>query len=111
MKDSRVSRRRFIKLGLAGAGIPLIAGTSHIAFGGELVELAEDDPTAKALAYHKDASAVNAAEYPNFKDGQICANCLHYKGDLKSADAACALFPGKSVAGKGWCKVWAAKPA
>ena len=58
-------------------------------------KVAQDDPTAKALAYvHKTTVA-----------GQRCNNCgLWQGGDVEWG--GCPLFPGMSVSAKGWSKSW-----
>ena len=89
------SRRAILK-GLVS--IPVLAtaafhSTSYAAM------VAADDPTAKALGYTaKSATA-----------GQTCVNCALYQGGT-AASGPCPIFPGKDVAGAGWCKSWAAKP-
>jgi len=72
-----------------------------------LPRVGPDDPTAKALGYVEDASSVDPKANPTFKPGNCCANCLHYKASATEAWGPCALFPGKAVAAKGWCRVWA----
>ena len=103
-----MSRRDLIKRALlASAFVPalgLIARQSHAA---DLTPLDANDPTAKALAYVADASHVDAKVNPNFKTGQHCANCAQYQGKPTDATAGCTIFPGRSVAAGGWCKVWA----
>lgn len=106
MSHDAFSRRRFLKLGAAGAvAVPLGAVTvrSH-ADGVKMVS--EDDPTAKALAYYANAADVDKGAYPNFDPSQNCANCIQYKGEEGSETGPCALFPGKHVTAAGWCKVW-----
>ena len=69
----------------------------------------ESDPQAKALGYVTDASKVDPKKYPKFEKGQHCANCALYQGKASDPAAPCALFPGKQVAGPGWCSAWAKK--
>jgi hypothetical protein len=57
------------------------------------------DPMAKALAYIE----VSA------KPDQKCSNCAQFQGKAGDSRAACAIFPGKTVAAAGWCSVWAKK--
>lgn len=63
-----------------------------------------DDPTAKSLKYVHDAvkSARPSAD-------QFCNNCRYFRGAQTDEWAPCDLFPGKQVAGAGWCNVWAKK--
>jgi hypothetical protein len=68
------------------------------------------DPMAVALAYFEDAGKVDAKKFPNYKAGQDCANCLQSTGGATDAWRSCNLFPGKSVASKGWCKVYVKRP-
>ena len=69
--------------------------------------LDESDPTAVALKYVADASNAD----PALRTGErFCNNCALYTGAADSAAAPCSIFPGKQVAGSGWCSVWAPKP-
>jgi len=74
-------------------------------------QLSEDDPQAKSLAYVHDANAIDAAQQPRFKAGQVCSNCALYQGKAGDEWAACSIFPGKAVKGTGWCSVYAPKPS
>jgi hypothetical protein len=70
--------------------------------------LGEAEPTAVALGYKADAKTVEKAKFPKYADGQLCSNCQLYAS--KSADAGtCTIFPGKLVAGPGWCNAYIKK--
>lgn len=109
---SAPSRRQFLATVACGAAACVVAAVAHRApaQSGDLPLLSESDPTAKALGYVDDVAKVPAGE-PLLKPDARCANCLHYQGRPEAATAPCALFPGKAVPGKAWCKAWAAKPA
>lgn len=98
------SRRRILLTGgLAAAALALGRGAGAA----EGPRLSPDDPQAKALGYVENASSVDPAQWPKFADpsGQHCANCALYQGG--DADwGACGIFPGKQVAGAGWCNAW-----
>lgn len=108
----RNNRRRFIR------NVALIASTAAVAgkAGAQpaLVPLNESDPLAIALGYSEDALTVDVAKYPkrSGEEGakQFCSNCALYKDNGSPGRGACAATPGKSVAGAGWCTVWAPKP-
>ena len=68
----------------------------------------EKDPQAVALGYVADATKVNKAKYKQYAAGQVCSNCALYQGGA-AASGGCALFPGKQVAGAGWCSAYAKK--
>ncbi len=115
MSDRKtLTRRTLIKRGLAG-GVMLPAammfGTSR-AFG-EMPLVDEADPTAKALGYVHDASAVDTAKFPKRagEEGakQFCNNCSLYNAAEGASKGACAIFPGKLVKGAGWCNSWVPK--
>ena len=102
--DSFTQRRRFLQAVSAAtvaAALPLSAGAE------ELPALSADDPTAKALGYVEDGAKADAARFPAHKAGQDCLGCNFYQG--KAARGPCSLFPGKSVAGKGWCSAFVAR--
>ncbi len=106
--NDSLSRRRFIKLASAAAGVGLVAGPlSRLARAEDLPHLAETDATAVALGYKEDATKVDAAKYAQHKAGQTCANCKFFSGT--AAYGPCQLFPGKAVNAKGWCSAYAAK--
>lgn len=99
---SLVSRRRFMKS--AGATTVAIGfGTTPLS-AEELPHVNEDDPMAKALSYVHDAGTVDAAK--RFSD-RYCSNCALYAGGANDDWANCSIFPGKVVAGRGWCSAWA----
>ena len=69
----------------------------------------EKDAQAAALGYVGDAKRVDVKKYPKFAAGQHCGNCTLYQGKATDTAAGCPLFPGKQVAGAGWCSAWAKK--
>ena len=80
-----------------------------VAPAGSLPILSPSDPAAVPLKYTADASQVDAAAFPNFVQGQACANCMQYQGAPGESHGPCAIFPGKAVAAAGWCMVYAKK--
>jgi hypothetical protein len=100
---SRRERRRVLRLGALALLAPLIAPLLVPEVRGQaLPKLPLDHPQAKALAYVEDAAQTTHA---GFKPGSTCANCQFFT----AANRACTLFPGHSVAAKGWCAAWAKK--
>jgi hypothetical protein len=69
----------------------------------------EKDPAAVGLGYVADTTKVDAKKYPKHANTQLCTNCQLYAGKPTDAAAACPLFAGKQVAGKGWCTAWVKK--
>jgi hypothetical protein len=67
------------------------------------------DAQAQALGYVADATKVDKAKFARYAAGQNCTNCAVYQGKAADAAGPCPLFPGKQVAGKGWCSAWAKK--
>lgn len=106
------SRRRFLRLSLLGAAsAPLawhaLSGTARAA---ELPHLSTTDPTAGALGYTEDTGAVDAAKYPNHRAEQACAGCNLAQAPQADGYLPCTIFPGKSVAPKGWCAAYVKRP-
>ena len=99
------SRRQFIQI-VPVAGAALLAGRAVHA---QAPMLDEKDPQAAALGYVADATKADKAKYKNYAAGQACTNCALYQGKPTDASAACPLFAGKVVAGKGWCSAYAKK--
>lgn len=104
--NTRLSRRSFVS-GIGAAAAVGAAGLPAELRAQELPRLDESDPTARALNYAHDATTVDAAK--RF-EGRFCNNCVLYQGAADDDWAACSIFPGKLVAGKGWCSAWAPKP-
>ena len=125
MNKPEVSRRRF----LASVAIAVPVGAALLdavvtnsasaqapaakapAAAPQLPKLDLADPSAKALLYVEDASKVDrknplAARY---SPDQKCSTCAQIQGKPGDDYRPCAIFPGKLVASKGWCSVWAKK--
>ena len=96
------SRRQFIQI------IPLAGAALLASRGAHAAMVDEKDPQAVALGYVADATKVNKAKYKQYAAGQVCSNCALYQGGA-AASGGCALFPGKQVAGAGWCSAYAKK--
>lgn len=97
------TRRQFIQI------IP-VAGLAAFAAGGARAAMVDEgDAQAKALGYVSDASKANRTKYKQYAPGQLCSNCALYQGKASDPAAGCALFPGKQVAGPGWCSAYAKK--
>jgi len=109
MSKVKIARRDFIRTTLAvSAAVPL--GAIPIILRADNHRVSEDDATAKAMGYRHDATQVDVAKYPR-RDGeagskQFCDNCQLYKAGSEDGWGACAIFPGKQVAAKGWCNAW-----
>jgi hypothetical protein len=99
------SRRQFIQI-IPVAGAALLASRTVQA---QAAMVKEDDAQAKALGYVADAAKTDKAKYKQYAAGQLCNNCALWQGKVTDAAAGCALFPGKQVAGKGWCSAYAKK--
>jgi High potential iron-sulfur protein len=69
----------------------------------------ETSTQAAALGYVADATKADVKKFPKYAAGQVCGNCALYQGKATDAAAACPLFAGKQVSGKGWCSAWAKK--
>jgi len=103
---SRFTRRDIIALSgaiIATSAMPRLAAAAD--------KLEEDDPTAIALGYKHDATAVDTTKFPKRAGDegakQFCDNCSLYV-DEGDGWGQCSIFPGKLVAGKGWCNAWVA---
>lgn len=101
MSDPRISRRRFlIGAAVAATALPLATRFGEVQ-AAPLPRLPVGNPQAKALNYVEDAAKAPATRKP----ASNCANCQFFT----AATGACTLFPGYSVAPKGWCSAWAKK--
>ena len=110
----RQDRRRFLKMGAGAiAAVPVAALVGgRVAFAEDLPKLDEADPSAVALGYKHDAADVDTAKFPKHsgEEGakQLCSNCNLYQGG-DAEWGPCAIFPGRRVAGAGWCNAWIPK--
>ena len=97
------NRRQFLKFAIVGAVAAPLAARLIVqpAFAADLPPLELDNPTAKALGYVEDHTKTDVKKHPNYKPDQDCLNCKFYGGG--EPRGTCTLFPGKSVAAKGWC--------
>jgi hypothetical protein len=97
-----ISRRRLVHYAVvAGALLPAALHLGRQASAAALATLDPNDPAAKALGYVSDSP---------HKPAQTCSSCAQFQGKAGDVQGGCNIFPGKSVAGGGWCSVWAAKP-
>jgi hypothetical protein len=108
MTDEKLSRRQLLQGAIAG--IAAVPAATLLARSANAELLSESDATAKSLGYVADAKKVSAEANPNYKPGQVCANCMQFTGKAGSAEGPCNIFPGKDVKAQGWCKVWVLKP-
>ena len=100
--NRRMTRRAVVKGALlAGGLVPMAAVFGARAAGGSLPPLDPSDPAAHGRDYTTKSAKFDAT----------CGNCSLYEGKPEDAMAACRLFPGKSVAGAGWCSGWVKKSA
>jgi hypothetical protein len=108
---SRQARRRFLKLATAGvAAAPLCAAhLARLARAQERVE--EDEELAQQLGYKHDASEVDPNEWPDYEEGETCANCQLYHGEEGAEWGPCDIFGGRLVNADGWCVSWLEKEA
>ncbi|MDR3101096.1 MAG: high-potential iron-sulfur protein [Paraburkholderia sp.] len=96
------SRRSFL---ISSVGVAATVALSRQAFA-DAPKLGESEPTAQALGYKADATKVDKAKFAKYAAGQDCSNCTFYQGKATDAFASCPMFPGKQVAGKGWCSAY-----
>ncbi len=104
---SNPSRRTFV-VSVMASGAALTA-SQVAAQAAAAPMLPENDPQATALGYKADTAKVDKAKFPKHEASQLCSNCQLYQAKPTDAAGPCALFPGKQVAGKGWCSAWVKK--
>ena len=98
-----VSRRRFVQSATIAVAAFATGLTGRRAYAENLPRLSEDDAMAKALNYVHDAGTVDEATRPA---DRFCHSCGLYAGEAGDEWAGCSIFPGKAVAGGGWCSAW-----
>jgi hypothetical protein len=96
----KINRRQFLSSSAALVALsPTLLLSSRSVVAADVPKVDPNDPQAKALSY--------VHESP--KPDNICANCQLYQAAADTAWGPCAIFPGKQVAGKGWCSAWVKK--
>lgn len=98
-----IQRRVFFLLPVGAAGLAIGSAQAQA----QLVD--EKSDAAKALGYIADAKKIDKTKFPKYAAGQLCSNCNFYKAAATEKAGPCTLFPGKLVAGPGWCNAWAKK--
>ncbi len=88
---------------------PPVATPAPVATPKVVAMVDEKSAQAMALGYVSDSSRADKVKYKNYVAGSQCSGCALYLGKADDAAAGCPLFPGKQVAGKGWCSSWAKK--
>ena len=102
---SHASRRRFIKISVAGLAAAPFANALLSGAAQAVDAVSESEPTAKALGYKMDATKAS-----NRKDNTaVCGNCSLYSGKPGAKDGPCSVLGGKLVDAKGWCTAWVKK--
>ncbi|MDJ0907087.1 MAG: high-potential iron-sulfur protein [Woeseiaceae bacterium] len=101
-----MTRRQFVRSAGAAAAVAAAGLTPRPTAASDLPRVSEDDPMAISLNYVHDAGNADAAKRAS---DSYCYNCVLYAGAAEDEWAGCSVFPGKAVAGKGWCSVWAKK--
>jgi len=99
-----LTNRRVFMMTLA-AGSSVLAATAARA----QAKLDEKDPQAMALGYVAATTKADAKKFPKHSNDQKCTNCQLFQGTPTDAAGGCPLFPGKQVAGPGWCSAWVKK--
>jgi hypothetical protein len=102
----KLTRRRFFKTVGAASALGAAGLNSLQAWADELPRVSEDSEMALALNYKHDAQTVDAAKRAS---DRYCYNCSLFAGAEDDAWAGCSIFPGKVVAGRGWCSAWSPK--
>jgi hypothetical protein len=98
------NRRQFMLFTAAGAATFALNGKVQAQ-----AMLSLTDPQAIAMGYVTDHLNVDKKKYPKFVAGSRCGSCQIYQSTPTSVSGPCAIFPGKQVAGNGWCSAFQKK--
>jgi hypothetical protein len=108
-QPTNLARRHFVsQLGVAAGAATLGGMLCQDANAADLPLVSETDSLAMAMNYKADTTKVDAKKFPAHKASQTCDTCQFFQGP-PGANGPCQIFPGKSVAAKGWCQVWTKK--
>lgn len=112
MKQQKIDRRGFLKMGVkaGGSALALSAIPVHLMAQDKVTE---DEALAQAMGYVLDAANTDTAKFPKRAGEagakQFCYNCALFAGEADAEFAPCSIFQNRMVAGKGWCNAWVAK--
>jgi hypothetical protein len=112
MKQKKIDRRGFLKMGVkaGGSALALSAIPVHLLAQDKVTE---DEALAQAMGYVLDAAKTDTAKFPKRAGEagakQFCYNCALYAGEADAEFAPCSIFQNRPVAGNGWCNAWVAK--
>jgi hypothetical protein len=112
MKQQKIDRRSFLKMGVkaGGSALALSAIPIHLLAQDKVTE---DEALAQAMGYVLDAAKTDTAKFPKRAGEagakQFCYNCALFAGEADAEFAPCSIFQNRLVAGKGWCNAWVAK--
>ena len=112
MKQQKIDRRSFLKMGVkaGGSALALSAIPIHLLAQDKVTE---DESLAQAMGYVLDAAKTDTAKFPKRAGEagakQFCYNCALFAGEADAEFAPCSIFQNRLVAGKGWCNAWVAK--
>ena len=96
----KLTRRQFVQSGAALVAFsPTLLLTSQAAAAADMPKVDPNDPQAKALSYVHESPVAE----------KLCSNCQLYSAGAEAEWGPCAIFPGKLVAGQGWCSAWVKK--
>ena len=112
MKQQKIDRRSFLKMGVkaGGSALALSAIPIHLLAQDKVTE---DEALAQAMGYVLDAAKTDTAKFPKRAGEagakQFCYNCALFACEADAEFAPCSIFQNRLVAGKGWCNAWVAK--
>lgn len=96
------SRRQFI---LQTFSLVAFCSEADGAFAAE-GSISESDLIAQLFGYRMDVTSVDKAKHHSYSDGQVCANCRHYRGNVMGNSGPCTIFMDKLVSENGWCSLY-----
>ena len=108
---SRQARRRFLQVATAGVAAAPFCGVRLVRPAQAQERVAEDEELAKQVGYKHNASDVDPNEWPDYEQGEICANCQLYHGEQGAEWGPCDIFALRLVSANGWCVTWLQKEA
>jgi hypothetical protein len=102
------TRRRILIASVAGVPALPVSLTRQ-AHAATLLRLAEDDPAASTLQYHRSASSAPRKDKAGTSaEEQFCYNCRFIQAD-DGEWRPCEIFSAKAVHEDGWCSAWMPK--
>ena len=108
---SRQARRRFLKFATAGVAAAPFCAAGLPALPMRRIRWRRTRSLPSRSATGTTPRTWIRTEWPDYEEGETCANCQLYHGEEGAETGPCDIFSGNLVSANGWCMSWLEKEA